>query len=116
MASATVGALRAILSADTTEFDKSMKGADANVRKLVDTMQKQLAPSQARVNSLVKDFLGTREIGMAKAYAQAIEQVGDASAAAEEISRRVAAKKSERDADRARRGLPVGMGRRVAQG
>src|SRR5678815_4735622 len=78
MASAVVGALRAVLSADTADFDKAMKGADANIRKLADSMQKQLVPSQSRVNALVKDFLGSREIGMANAYAKAVEQIGGA--------------------------------------
>ncbi len=78
MASAVVGALRAVLSADTADFDKAMKGADANIRKLADSMQKQLVPSQSRVNALVKDFLGSREIGLANAYAKAVEQIGGA--------------------------------------
>lgn len=78
MASAVVGALRAVLSADTAAFDKAMAGAEGHVRKLADSMSKQLAPSQSRVNSLVKGFLGSNEIGMAKAYAQAVEQIGGA--------------------------------------
>src|SRR5690242_1321600 len=77
-ASAVVGALRALLTADTAQFDKAMAGADANVRKLADSMSKQLAPSQSRVNSLVKGFLGSKEIGLAKAYAEAVEQIGGA--------------------------------------
>ena len=77
--SAVVGALRVLLSADTAQFEKALKGADANVQKLANTMKRDLEPSQARINSLVRSFLGSKEIGLANTYAKAIEQIGSAS-------------------------------------
>lgn len=74
--SAVVGILRALLVADTAQFDKAMAGADTATKRLANTMKKDLEPSQARVNSLVRQFAGSKEIGMANAYAKAIEQAG----------------------------------------
>ncbi len=74
--SATVGALRVLLSADTAQFEKALAGADASTKKLANTMKRDLEPSQARINSLIRQFEGTQAKGAAEAYAQAIQKVG----------------------------------------
>jgi hypothetical protein len=79
VASATVGALRILLSADTAAFEKALSTADASTKKLANTMKKDLEPSQARINGLVRQFAGSKEIGQALNYAKAVEQVGGAS-------------------------------------
>lgn len=76
--SATIGALRVLLSADTASFEKAMAGADASTKKLANTMRKDLEPSQARINSLIRQFEGTQAKGAAENYARAIQQVGGA--------------------------------------
>lgn len=76
--SAVVGILRALLVADTAQFDKAMAGADTATKRLARTMKEDLEPSQTRINKLVRDFSGTQAVGMAKNYAEAIERVGGA--------------------------------------
>jgi hypothetical protein len=78
MADATVGLLRVLLSADTAEFDRRMAGADASTKKLAATMKRDLEPSQSRINRLVREFAGSKEIGLANDYARAIKEAGGA--------------------------------------
>ncbi len=78
MASAVVGALRILLSADTAEAEKAIAGLDDQTKKLAKTMANDLAPSQSKVNSLVRSFLGSKEIGLAESYAKAVEHIGGA--------------------------------------
>jgi hypothetical protein len=80
MASATVVAnLQAILSLDTSHFVKGAKASEQDAKKLADRLAKDLAPSQAKVNALVRDFVGNRDLARAAEYASAITAVGGAS-------------------------------------
>lgn len=78
MNSITVGNLKAILSLDTTNFDKGVTSSEANAKKLADRLSKDLAPSQARINSLIRDFAGNKDIARALEYATAVEKIGGA--------------------------------------
>lgn len=78
--SATVGTLRAVLSADTAEFTRAMQNASAEVKALGEKLQKDLEPRQRAINAAVKDFLGTNEIRRANEYAMAVERIGGVSA------------------------------------
>jgi hypothetical protein len=77
--SATVGILRALLTANHADFDKAYKDSTGHVEKLAAKIEKDLAPSQASVNRLMRDFLGSREIGKAQEMALAVERIGGAS-------------------------------------
>jgi tetratricopeptide (TPR) repeat protein len=78
VASAVVGALRVLLSADTAAFEKALSTADASTKKLANTMKRDLEPSQTRINQLVRQFAGSKEIGAAENYARAVQQAGGA--------------------------------------
>jgi hypothetical protein len=78
MNSVVVGNLKALLSLDTTNFDKGVTSSEANAKKLADRLSKDLAPSQARINSLIRDFAGNKDIARALEYATAVEKVGGA--------------------------------------
>lgn len=78
MSSIVVGNLKAILSLDTTNFDKGATSSEANAKKLADRLSKDLAPSQARINSLIRDFAGNRDIARALEMATAVEKIGGA--------------------------------------
>jgi hypothetical protein len=79
MNSITVGNLKALLSLDTTNFDKGVTTSEANAKKLAKTLEKDLAPSQARINSLIRDFAGNADIRRALEMATAVEKIGGAS-------------------------------------
>jgi hypothetical protein len=74
--SITVGNLKALLSLDTTNFDKGVTSSEANAKKLADRLSKDLAPSQARINSLIRDFAGNKDIARALEMATAVEKIG----------------------------------------
>ena len=74
--SIVVGNLRAILSLDTANFDKGATASEANAKKLADRLSKDLAPSQQKINSLIRDFAGNRDIARAMEYATAVQHVG----------------------------------------
>jgi hypothetical protein len=76
--STVVGALKVLLQADTAQFEATLKGADSNVAKLANRLKQDLEPSQRAVNAAVRDFVGTREIGRAEAYAKAVAEIGGA--------------------------------------
>jgi hypothetical protein len=78
VASQAIGALKILLQADTAAFEAKLKGADASVVRFANRLKQDLEPSQRAVNSAVRDFLGTREIGRAEAYAQAVKEIGGA--------------------------------------
>jgi hypothetical protein len=78
VASAVVGALKVLLSADTAAFEKALSTADASTKKLANTMKRDLEPSQTRINQLVRQFAGSKEIGAAENYARAVQQAGGA--------------------------------------
>ncbi len=72
---ATIGNLRVLLTLDSAQFDKAVKSADASTQKLANTMKRDLEPSQTRINKLVREFAGSKEIGNALAYAKAMDQL-----------------------------------------
>lgn len=80
MADATIGVLKAVLAADTADFTRKMHDASADVKKLADSLQRDLEPRQRAVNLAVRDFLGGTEIRKAQEYAQAVEKIGGVSA------------------------------------
>lgn len=77
--SAVVGNLKVILSLDTTQFDKGVTASESNVKKLSDRLSRDLVPSQQKINGLIRDFAGGRDIARALEMATAIQQVGGAS-------------------------------------
>lgn len=77
--SAVVGILRALLTADTAEFERAMKEASTTVASLGQALAKDLEPRQRAVNALVKDFVGADDIRRAKEYEQALAAIGDLS-------------------------------------
>lgn len=79
MNSAVVANLKALLTLDVSDFAKGATAADANTKKLADRLSKDLAPSQARVNALIRDFAGNTDVRRAMELATAIQQVGGAS-------------------------------------
>lgn len=78
MASAVVGALKVLLQADTAQFEAKLKTLDTNTQRLANRLKNDLTPSQKAVNSAVREFLGTKEIGNAERYAAAIKEIGGA--------------------------------------
>lgn len=79
MNSAVVANLKTLLTLDVSDWAKGSTAADANAKKLADRLSKDLAPSQARVNALIRDFAGNTDIRRAMELATAIQQVGGAS-------------------------------------
>jgi len=84
-----VGAIRALLTADTAEFTKKMAAAEGDVKALAGALQKDLEPRQRAVNNAVRDFLGGTEIRRAEEYYQAVKKIGDASKLTEADQRKV---------------------------
>jgi len=77
---ATIGVLKAILQADTSQLTQALAGATADVQKLATAMQKDLLPRQQAINAAVKDFLGASEIRKAQEYVAAVQQIGGVTA------------------------------------
>jgi len=77
-ATGIVGVLRVLLQADTVQFEQKLKTADKNVQAIAQRLKMDLEPSQRSVNAVVRQFLGTREIGAAERYAKAVQQIGGA--------------------------------------
>lgn len=88
-ASATVGALRAVLAADTAQFSKAMVGASKDVLDLSKKLKSDLAPGQREVNAAAREFLGGPEIKRAQTYALAVEKIGDISLIAAEDQKKI---------------------------
>lgn len=78
MASSVVGALKVLLSLDTASATKSAQQFDQSILKISKTLAQDWEPNQKRVNALVKGFIGEKEIGLAKSYAEAVKQAGGA--------------------------------------
>lgn len=78
MANLTIGQLKAVVSADVSEFTKAMEGASGDVVKLAKALSDQLEPRQRAVNAAVRDFAGANDIRRAQEYADAVAQIGGA--------------------------------------
>lgn len=74
----TVGQLRIILEADSSKFAAAMKDANADTKKLADSLKKELEPSTRGINAAFKQFLGTNEIRRAQEMAAAVQKLGGA--------------------------------------
>lgn len=76
--SEVVGVLRALLTADTSEYDKAMKAAGQSTEKVADSIERNLGPRLSTITGLVKGMFGGGDMRRAEEYAQAVEKVGGA--------------------------------------